>query len=384
MSNVSLKIRHAKRAGETTLNLSNEDLLEVPTDISTLTDLKSLDISHNKISSLDGLHSLPCLVSLDASFNKIIKLNKSILACKSLTYLSLKNNPIIASYPELALLKNGDLQNGLCKYFDTIEAEEQYAEDEEKEGIDSIHDEKELKKIIKTLKDKETKKAEPIIEAMSKSSMAFHSSKFEKKDDDASNEAYIKKIKDLEIAVSKLKSEQLKATSLTKLEINAGSLGGIAGVIEIPFEELDIKEQINGGGFSVIHKGFWRGSRVAIKKIFDPNLTKELMDEIYNEVLIMSILRHPKICLLLGVCSQKSNLAIIMELAKYSLYEVIHKSPIVLSNAQKLRIAKDVANAYTFMHKSGIVHRDLKSHNILFTEGMDVKICDFGLAKYKV
>ncbi len=49
----------------------------------------------------------------------------------------------------------------------------------------------------------------------------------------------------------------------------------------------------------------------------------------------------------------------------------------------RLRIARDVASAYMFMHAAGIVHRDLKSHNILLVENYQVRLCDFGLARYK-
>ena len=36
------------------------------------------------------------------------------------------------------------------------------------------------------------------------------------------------------------------------------------------------------------------------------------------------------------------------------------------------------------MHHLGIVHRDIKSHNVLVDDGMNVKVCDFGLAKFMV
>lgn len=51
----------------------------------------------------------------------------------------------------------------------------------------------------------------------------------------------------------------------------------------------------------MIHKGTLNGTPVAIKKIFDPRLTDDLLAEIYNEIVMQSILRHPNVALLMGV-----------------------------------------------------------------------------------
>lgn len=48
---------------------------------------------------------------------------------------------------------------------------------------------------------------------------------------------------------------------------------------QIPFEDLEIAEQIGGGGFSLVYKGFWKGTPVAVKKWFDPNMTDALIQE---------------------------------------------------------------------------------------------------------
>ena len=49
-----------------------------------------------------------------------------------------------------------------------------------------------------------------------------------------------------------------------------------------------------------------------------------------------------------------------------------------------MKIAKDIARVFLYMHSLGIVHRDLKSHNVLVDEHNNIKICDFGLARFKV
>jgi serine/threonine protein kinase len=49
-----------------------------------------------------------------------------------------------------------------------------------------------------------------------------------------------------------------------------------------------------------------------------------------------------------------------------------------------VKIARDAAQVFQYMHHLGIVHRDIKSHNILIDDGMAVKVCDFGLAKFMV
>jgi serine/threonine protein kinase len=127
------------------------------------------------------------------------------------------------------------------------------------------------------------------------------------------------------------------------------------------------------------------GTPVAFKKIFDPRLTDELLYEIYNEIVMQSILRHPNIALLMGVVPKIPNIVIAFEYMPGSLYNLLHlKKTIQLSPEVRLRIARDVARTFFYMHSIGIVHRDIKSHNILVDDAFNIKICDFGLARFKV
>lgn len=58
------------------------------------------------------------------------------------------------------------------------------------------------------------------------------------------------------------------------------------------------------------------------------------------------------------------------------------KNQVDLSVKERLRIARDAAIVFEYMHHLGIVHRDIKSHNILIDDSFHVKVCDFGLAKF--
>jgi len=135
----------------------------------------------------------------------------------------------------------------------------------------------------------------------------------------------------------------------------------------------------------VIHKGKLNGTPVAIKKIFDPRLTDELLQEIQNEVVMQGILRHPGICILMGVIPKIPDIYIVFEYMQGSLFNLLHmKKKVNLDTRQRLKIARDAAVVFQYMHALGIVHRDIKSHNVLIDEDLRVKVCDFGLAKFNV
>lgn len=169
--------------------------------------------------------------------------------------------------------------------------------------------------------------------------------------------------------------------------MTSGRLPQVPGVREISLSDLELGEKIAQGGFSVIHKGKLNGTPVAIKKIFDPRLTDELLQEIQNEIVMQSILRHPNIAILMGVIPKIPDIYIVFELVSQgSLFDLLHmkKKQVDLSVKQRLKIARDTAIVFEYMHHLGIVHRDIKSHNVLIDDSFNVKVCDFGLAKFNV
>ena len=71
MSDVKLKIRHAKRGNERHLDLSGMSMTELPIDITQLTLLESLNLSNNKLITLKKIETLPNLREVNASYNMI-------------------------------------------------------------------------------------------------------------------------------------------------------------------------------------------------------------------------------------------------------------------------------------------------------------------------
>jgi serine/threonine protein kinase len=102
---------------------------------------------------------------------------------------------------------------------------------------------------------------------------------------------------------------------------------------------------------------------------------------------MQSILRHPNIAMLMGVIPNIPNIYIVFEYVQQgSLFDLLHvkKQMANLTTAQKVQIAIDAAVVFEYMHHLGIAHRDIKSHNILIDHSFNVKVCDFGLAKFTV
>ncbi len=159
--------------------------------------------------------------------------------------------------------------------------------------------------------------------------------------------------------------------------------GGIHISLNIAWKDLTLGRELGRGGFGVVYQGEWKFSEAAIKQLLVPKLSGPALEEFRQEATIMARMRSPNIVPLYGVCLEESHYAMVMEyLPKGSLFEILQSSQ-TLDWPVRHQIGLDVGCGLAFLHSEKILHRDLKSPNVLLGEGMRAKLCDFGLAKVR-
>ncbi|KAJ0984482.1 hypothetical protein J5N97_002838 [Dioscorea zingiberensis] len=155
---------------------------------------------------------------------------------------------------------------------------------------------------------------------------------------------------------------------------------------EIPWEDIVLGARIGLGSFGEVYHGEWHGTEVAIKKFLHQDISGDALEEFKSEVRIMKRLRHPNVVLFMGAVTRVPNLSIVTEfLPRGSLFRLIHRPNNQLDERRRLKMALDVARGMNYLHNCTpmIVHRDLKSPNLLVDKSWVVKVCDFGLSRMK-
>ncbi|CAL0305608.1 unnamed protein product [Lupinus luteus] len=158
--------------------------------------------------------------------------------------------------------------------------------------------------------------------------------------------------------------------------------------LEISWDDLRIKECVGAGSFGTVHRAEWHGSDVAVKVLTVQDFQDDQMKEFLREVAIMKRVRHPNLVLFMGAVTKRPHLSIVTEyLPRGSLFRLIHRpaSGEIMDHRRRLRMALDVAKGINYLHclKPPIVHWDLKSPNLLVDKNWTVKVCDFGLSRFK-
>ncbi|CAN6332188.1 unnamed protein product [Urochloa humidicola] len=145
--------------------------------------------------------------------------------------------------------------------------------------------------------------------------------------------------------------------------------------------------EIGDGGFGTVYKGRLRDGRVvAVKRLYNNSCRR--VEQFLNEAAILSRLRHPNLVLFYGCTSSRSReLLLVYELVPNgTVADHLHghrAAERALPWPLRLNIAVEAASALAYLHavEPPIVHRDVKTNNILLDGSFHVKVADFGLSR---
>ncbi|CAL9170363.1 unnamed protein product, partial [Musa hybrid cultivar] len=157
--------------------------------------------------------------------------------------------------------------------------------------------------------------------------------------------------------------------------------------LEAATDGFSASNKLGDGGFGAVYKGkLLDGRTVAIKRFYRNNY--RLVEQFVNEAYILSSLRHQNLVVLYGCTSRHSRQLILV-------YEYVPNGTVAdhlhgprareaaLAWPLRMRVAIETADALSYLHATTpqIIHRDVKTSNILLDVGFHVKVADFGLSR---
>ncbi|ONI34306.1 hypothetical protein PRUPE_1G473900 [Prunus persica] len=144
--------------------------------------------------------------------------------------------------------------------------------------------------------------------------------------------------------------------------------------------------KLGEGGFGPVYKGLLpEGQEIAVKRLSE--ISRQGLEEFKNEVSVICKLQHRNLVRLLGCCIEGEESILIYEyMPNKSLDSFIFDSTkrSILDWRRRMHIIEGIAQGLLYLHKYSrlrIIHRDLKTSNILLDSDMNPKISDFGMAR---
>jgi hypothetical protein len=176
-------------------------------------------------------------------------------------------------------------------------------------------------------------------------------------------------------------------------DVQSGSLlrkaiGAELAVLHIPIADIELGKKLGEGAFGVVYKGEWHGKSVAVKQVKSSHIVggDKAIAEFEAEVSKMaSTAFHENLVQLHGVTTlENGDMAAVVEFcAQGSLVDALYgeKARNDWTASELLTVAYDAACGVVYLHRLGLIHRDIAARNVLLTKHNVAKVADFGMAR---
>ena len=146
--------------------------------------------------------------------------------------------------------------------------------------------------------------------------------------------------------------------------------------------KYDVLGVVGEGAYGIVYKckNKETGKYVAIKRFkeVDDDLVKKTMK---RELKMLQKLHHPNVVDFQEAYKRKGNLYLVFEFVEKNLLELLQEHPQGLDPNLIRHLIYQLCKAIKYMHEQNIIHRDVKPENLLITDNMELKLCDFGFAR---
>jgi serine/threonine protein kinase len=204
---------------------------------------------------------------------------------------------------------------------------------------------------------------------------------------------------------------RLKSEEVEESEYQAAFAGFRSAAEIMDVGEIKVLRYLSKGTSGTVSKAEWRGMEVAVKQFYyvaddqsggpaggglglarqSPGKGSEVLAAFENEVFLMRELQHANLVRFFGAQMKPPSLCIVMELMKGSLADLLYgklskgvEQTLPPCGARTLSVLQGIAGGMMFLHSHSVIHRDLKSANVLFNRQLQVKLCDFAFSKFKL
>ncbi|KAG4914751.1 hypothetical protein JHK87_052308 [Glycine soja] len=173
---------------------------------------------------------------------------------------------------------------------------------------------------------------------------------------------------------------------------NKDRFASASGILKYLYKEIQKATQnftttLGQGSFGTVYKATMPTGEVVAVKVLAPN-SKQGEKEFQTEVFLLGRLHHRNLVNLVGYCVDKGQRILVYQyMSNGSLANLLYGEEKELSWDQRLQIALDISHGIEYLHEGAVppvIHRDLKSANILLDHSMRAKVADFGLSKEEI